>query len=88
MGAFEDIKFLWHNGKTIPKNEFKLPLWTWTLHYGAGVFEGLRFYEGKDNSYIVKPEAHIKRMFDSAKIYMMKIPFTLAASYTDLGRVW
>jgi branched-chain amino acid aminotransferase len=76
MGVFEDIKFLWHNGKIIPKEEFKLPLWTWTLHYGAGVFEGLRFYEGNDNSYIVRPNDHIGRMFDSAKIYMMKIPFT------------
>lgn len=76
MGVFEDIKFVWHNGRVIPGNTFSLPLWTWTLHYGAGVFEGIRFYEGKNNSFIVRPGDHIRRMFNSAKIYLMKIPFT------------
>lgn len=76
MTVFDDMKFVWHNGKVIPKEQFALPLWTWTLHYGAGVFEGLRFYEGEKNSFIVRAQDHIKRMINSSKIYMMKIPFT------------
>ncbi len=73
--SFDSIKFIWHNGKVIPKEEFKLPLWTWTLHYGAGVFEGLRFYKGKNNSFIVRAEDHMRRFLNSAKIYTIKVKY-------------
>ncbi len=68
---------IWMDGKLVPFEESKVHVLTHTLHYGVAVFEGIRAYrtaEGKSNVFRLKE--HIRRLFDSAHIYMMQIPFT------------
>jgi branched-chain amino acid aminotransferase len=49
---------------------------THALHYGMGVFEGLRCYQGDDASYVFRLQEHTRRLFNSAKILRMTIPYT------------
>lgn len=67
---------IWLDGKMIPWNEAQVHVLTHTLHYGLGVFEGIRAYEGKGGTAIFRLKEHIGRLFDSAHILMMKIPFS------------
>ncbi len=63
---------IWYNGAFVPWGEAKLHVLSHGLHYASGVFEGERAYGGE----IFKLEEHTGRLFDSAKILDMKIPFT------------
>jgi len=67
---------IWQNGKLIPWANATTHVLTHALHYGTAVFEGIRAYSTPDGPAIFKLEEHAKRLFDSAKILMMKIPFT------------
>lgn len=68
----------WWNGKLQPFADTNVHITTHTLHYGLGVFEGIRCYQRKDGtSSIFRLREHIERLHDSAKICMMKIPFTV-----------
>lgn len=71
---------IWLDGKLVPWREAKVHVLTHTLHYGMGVFEGVRAYNtGTDDApktAIFKLEAHTRRLFDSAKIMNMDIPFS------------
>lgn len=69
-------KFVWMDGKFIKGGKAVVPLLTHSLHYGSAVFEGIRFYETKDGSAVFRLSDHIKRLFYSAKIMGMKIPYT------------
>jgi len=67
---------IWLDGEMIPWDEAKVHVLTHTLHYGLGVFEGIRCYECADGrSAIFRLEDHIDRLYDSANILLMKIPF-------------
>ena len=70
--------FIWFNDKFVPWREAKTHVLTHTLHYGLGVFEGVRAYETKKGPAIFRLEDHTKRLFNSAHIVGMKIPFTKA----------
>ena len=63
---------LWFNGKLVPWREAKTHVLTHGLHYGSCVFEGTRIYSGR----IYKNEEHTQRLFESARVLGMKIPFT------------
>lgn len=63
--------YIWLDGKFFLENEVKIGPKTHGLHYGTGAFEGIRVYNGK----IFKLKEHIKRLFNSAKILTMHIPF-------------
>jgi branched-chain amino acid aminotransferase len=77
----EKAKFIWFDGKLIPWDEARVHILTHTLHYGLGVFEGIRAYHCADGSTaIFRLPEHIRRLFDSAKVMQMEIPF----SQTDL----
>lgn len=68
---------IWFDGKLIPWNEANVHVLTHTLHYGVGVFEGIRAYKCSDESSAVfRLKEHVKRLFDSAKIVRMEIPYT------------
>ena len=70
---------IWMDGELIPWDEAKVHVLTHTLHYGLGVFEGIRCYLCKDGrSGIFRLEAHVKRLFDSALIGEIEIPFSQA----------
>ncbi len=72
----EKQKFLWSDGKMVPWDEARVHVSCWSLHYGVGVFEGLRAYEGDKNSYVVRLEDHVDRLLNSAKIYMINVPYS------------
>jgi len=69
---------IWFNNEFIPWREAKTHVLTHTLHYGLGVFEGVRAYETKKGPAIFRLEDHTKRLFNSAHIVGMKLPFTPA----------
>ncbi len=62
---------IWHNGQFIPWDEAKIHVMSHVVHYGTSVFEGIRCYKTKQGSAIFRLPEHIKRLFNSAKIYRM-----------------
>lgn len=64
------------DGKLVDWNEAHVHVLTHTLHYGLGVFEGIRCYKTAKGSAIFRLDEHIDRLFRSAHIFMMKIPFS------------
>jgi branched-chain amino acid aminotransferase len=67
---------IWANGKLIPWDEAKVHVMCHALHYGTGVFEGIRAYETDRGPAIFRLPEHVARFFDSAKVYNFAIPFT------------
>ncbi len=67
---------IWLNGDFVPWNDAKLHVMSHVVHYGSSVFEGIRCYKTPRGSGIFRLDAHIARMFDSAKIYRMPMPYT------------
>jgi len=68
--------FTWMNGKLVPWEDSKVHIMTHTLHYGFGIFEGIRCYKTKKRSAIFRLNEHVTRFFESAKIIGIEIPFT------------
>ena len=68
--------FIWFDGELVPWREAKVHVLTHTLHYGMGVFEGVRAYETENGTGIFRLSDHTKRLINSAKILGMKIPFS------------
>ncbi|NQD92586.1 branched-chain amino acid transaminase [Pseudomonas sp. CrR25] len=67
---------IWYDGELVPWRDATTHVLTHTLHYGMGVFEGVRAYNTPDGTAIFRLQAHTDRLFDSAHIMGMKIPFT------------
>ncbi len=77
MAAEERTDYCWMDGDFVQWDNAKVHIKTHALHYGSAVFEGIRGYETKDkNVYIFRLKEHIDRLFYSAKIYKMEIPYT------------
>jgi branched-chain amino acid aminotransferase len=68
--------FIWYNGKLVPWRDATTHVLTHSLHYGLAVFEGLRAYKTGTGTAIFRLREHMDRLFNSAHIYMMKIPYT------------
>ncbi len=68
---------IWFNGKLIPHDEAKIHVLSHVIHYGSSVFEGVRCYKTERGSGIFRLREHTQRLFDSAKIYRMDIPYSL-----------
>lgn len=68
---------IWMNGELVPWDEARIHVLTHTLHYGMGVFEGIRAYETADGPGIFRLTDHINRLFQSAQILGMEIPYTV-----------
>jgi branched-chain amino acid aminotransferase len=66
---------IWFDGEMVEWREAKIHVLTHTLHYGMGVFEGLRAYKAEKGTAIFRLQAHTDRLFESAKIMNMDIPF-------------
>ncbi len=66
---------IWMDGKFVEWSDAKIHVLTHTLHYGTGVFEGVRAYETSKGPAIFRLEDHTNRLFESAKLIGMKIPF-------------
>jgi branched-chain amino acid aminotransferase len=68
---------LWLDGKLVPFEEGRIHVLTHALHYGIGVFEGIRAYKTADGrSAVFRLQEHIQRLHDSAHVIMMEIPFS------------
>jgi branched-chain amino acid aminotransferase len=73
----EKAKYIWLDGDFIPWDEARVHILTHTLHYGLGVFEGIRAYQCHDGrTAIFRLKEHIQRLYDSAHVMLMSIPFT------------
>ncbi|MEW5905037.1 MAG: branched-chain amino acid transaminase [Pseudomonadota bacterium] len=70
--------FIWHDGKLVPWREATTHVLTHTLHYGMGVFEGVRAYKTTKGTAIFRLEEHTERLFNSARIFQMKMPWDKA----------
>ncbi len=68
---------IWMNGKLVDWDKAQVHVLTHTLHYGTGVFEGIRAYETSDGPAIFRLTDHIKRLHSSAKIMGMELPYSV-----------
>ena len=68
---------IWYNGKMVPWDQATTHVTTHALHYGSSVFEGIRAYNKNGETVFFRLREHNQRLFDSAKIYRIKIPFTV-----------
>jgi len=66
---------IWMDGKLVPWDQAQVHVLTHSLHYGLGVFEGIRCYKGEKGSAIFRLKEHIARLFASAHIMRMKLPY-------------
>jgi len=67
---------IWFDGKMVDWRDAKLHVLTHSLHYGMGVFEGVRAYKTESGTAIFRLAEHTRRLFNSAKIFQMKLPFS------------
>jgi len=74
----QQADLIWHNGEMVAWEDAKVHVLTHGLHYGTGVFEGIRAYETPRGTAIFRHHDHLDRLFKSAELYYMPIPFTLA----------
>ena len=75
----EATEKIWMNGTFVKWDDAKVHVLTHTLHYGTGVFEGIRCYKTDSGSAVFRLQEHVGRLFDSAHILQMEIPFTREA---------
>ena len=73
---FSERARIWMNGTLVPWADAKIHVASHIVHYGSGVFEGIRCYDTKRGSAIFRLDAHLRRLYDSAKIYRMECPYT------------
>jgi branched-chain amino acid aminotransferase len=73
----EQADLIWHNGEMVAWEDAKVHVLTHGLHYGTGVFEGIRAYETERGPAIFRHHDHLDRLFKSAELYYMPIPYTL-----------
>ena len=82
---------IWHNGEFIAWDDAKVHVLTHALHYGTSVFEGIRCYDTRHGPGVFRLPEHVRRMFDSAKIYrMLDLGFSqedIAQACRDVARV-
>ena len=72
----KEIGKIWMNGKLVPFKNAKVHVLTHALHYSTSIFEGIRCYNTPNGSAIFRLPEHIDRLFNSAKLYSMKIPYS------------
>jgi branched-chain amino acid aminotransferase len=74
--VIQETSKIWMDGRFVDWKEANIHVLTHSLHYGLGVFEGLRCYKGEKGSAIFRLKEHVDRLFDSAQIVQIKIPFS------------
>jgi len=67
---------IWMDGKFVNWEDASVHVLTHSLHYGMGAFEGIRCYQGRDRSTIFRLKEHVDRLFESAHIMMISVPFS------------
>ena len=72
----ETADLIWHNGELVAWEDAKVHVLTHGLHYGTGVFEGVRAYNTERGTAVFRHHEHVDRLFRSAELYYMPIPYT------------
>jgi branched-chain amino acid aminotransferase len=75
----QKVDKIWMDGKLVDWDDAKVHILTHTLHYGCGVFEGIRAYATADGPAVFRLTDHITRLFNSAKIFAIEVPFSAQA---------
>lgn len=75
---------IWFNGRLVPWDQAQVHVTTHALHYGSSVFEGLRAYATPGGPAVLALEAHVRRLFDSARMVRLEIPYTQAEIQTAI----
>jgi branched-chain amino acid aminotransferase len=73
----QPVDKIWMDGKLVDWEDARVHVLTHALHYGSGVFEGIRAYETPRGTAVFRLTDHIRRLFRSAHVYMIEIPFSL-----------
>ncbi|GAA4345192.1 branched-chain amino acid transaminase [Kangiella taiwanensis] len=76
MATLNPPKYIWFNGKTIPWQDAQVHVLSHAIHYGSSVFEGIRCYETSKGPAFFRLREHVERLYLSAKIYRMRIPYS------------
>jgi branched-chain amino acid aminotransferase len=74
--SFDEKSFVWINGRVVRYSEAATQVSAHALHYGTGVFEGIRCYETAEGTALFRMDAHMDRLFASAAVYGMAMPYT------------
>jgi len=74
--SFENVQWVWMNGQCVPWQNATVHVSAHALHYGSGVFEGIRCYVTAEGPSVFRMDAHLDRLFASAAAYRMPIPYT------------
>jgi branched-chain amino acid aminotransferase len=70
------VEKIWMNGALVNWDDAKIHVLSHVVHYGSSWFEGIRCYDTKKGSAIFRLNEHVRRLFDSAKIYRAQVPYT------------
>jgi len=73
--SFDQTKWIWRNGEIIPWADANTHLSAHALHYGTGVFEGMRCYATDQGPAVFRLDAHLDRLYNSAAVYGLEIPY-------------
>ncbi|HVT16250.1 MAG TPA: branched-chain amino acid transaminase [Thermoanaerobaculia bacterium] len=76
LSPFADVRWIWQNGELVDFEKATIHVLSHALHYGSGVFEGIRCYSTRQGSAIFRLPEHMKRLLLSAKVYRMELPFS------------
>ena len=79
--------YIWFNGELVPWEKATVHVLAHAIHYGSSVFEGVRVYPTDEGSKVFRLDAHIRRLFDSAKIHRIPMPFDYATVVQACHRV-
>jgi branched-chain amino acid aminotransferase len=86
----QTAELIWMNGELVPWEDANVHVLTHTLHYGTGVFEGIRAYDTERGTAIFRHHDHLERLRRSAKLYYMDLPYSVeeirAATHELIGR--
>lgn len=72
---FEEVKKIWMNGRLVDFADAKIHVLTHAIHYGSGIFEGIRCYQTRNGPAVFRLNEHLRRLYDSARIYRMEVPY-------------
>jgi branched-chain amino acid aminotransferase len=75
--AYKGGKYIWFNGRMVAWEEATVHVLSHALHYGSSVFEGIRVYKTPDGPKVFRLTDHMQRLYDSARIYRMPIPYEM-----------
>jgi branched-chain amino acid aminotransferase len=81
MAPIPEMDTIWMDGRLVPWADAKIHVLTHALHYGSGVFEGIRAYKTDRGAGVLCLTEHLKRLVRSAKLYYMPVPYTVEELY-------